>query len=50
MKYMLLMRFSSRTLDVPSVGEWRPEEGRAHVGFMSDVNGKPAAAGELVDV
>ncbi|MFE7512036.1 YciI family protein [Streptomyces sp. NPDC057540] len=49
MKYMLLMQFSSRTLDVPSIGEWRPEEVRAHIDFMSTVNGKLAAAGELVD-
>ncbi|MEU6167556.1 YciI family protein [Streptomyces tanashiensis] len=49
MKYMLLMQFSSRTLDVPSITEWRPEEVRAHIGFMIATNGKLAAAGELVD-
>ncbi|CAM5340142.1 hypothetical protein GCM10010222_53820 [Streptomyces tanashiensis] len=49
MKYMLLMQFSSRTLDVPSITEWRPEEVRAHIDFMIATNGKLAAAGELVD-
>ncbi|MEV7569717.1 YciI family protein [Streptomyces tanashiensis] len=49
MKYMLLMQFSSRTLDVPSITEWRPEEVRAHIDFMISTNGKLAAAGELVD-
>ncbi|MGW1122579.1 YciI family protein [Streptomyces tanashiensis] len=49
MKYMLLMQFSSRTLDVPSITEWRPEEVRAHIDFMITTNGKLAAAGELVD-
>ncbi|MCZ0981591.1 YciI family protein [Streptomyces diastatochromogenes] len=49
MKYMLLMQFGPRTLDVPPITEWRPEEVRAHIDFMASVNGKLAAAGELVD-
>ncbi|MEU6881637.1 YciI family protein [Streptomyces sp. NPDC046712] len=49
MKYMLLMQFSSQTLDVPSIGEWKPEEIRAHIDFMRTTNEKLAAAGELVD-
>ncbi|MFG2868822.1 YciI family protein [Streptomyces sp. NPDC048338] len=49
MKYMLLMQFSSQTLDAPAVGEWRPEEIQAHIGFMRTTNEKLAAAGELVD-
>ncbi|MFF0477476.1 YciI family protein [Streptomyces sp. NPDC004284] len=49
MKYMLLMQFSSQTLDVPPISEWQPEEIRAHIDFMATTNGKLAAAGELVD-
>jgi hypothetical protein len=49
MKYMLLMQFSARTADFPSIDTWTPDEVQAHIGFMIDVNGKLAAAGELVD-
>ncbi|MEU8527041.1 MULTISPECIES: YciI family protein [Streptomyces] len=49
MKYMLLMQFSSQTLDVPQIGEWQPEEIGAHIAFMKTTNEKLAAAGELVD-
>ena len=49
MKYMLLMQFSARTVDFPSFDTWTPEELQAHIGFMVDVNGKLATAGELVD-
>ncbi|GHJ97493.1 MULTISPECIES: YciI family protein [Streptomyces] len=48
MKYMLLMQFSSRTLDVPSMAEWAPEDVRAHVDFMITTNGKLTASGELL--
>ncbi|MCM0673959.1 YciI family protein [Micromonospora phytophila] len=45
---MLLMQFSAAGTDFPSIDTWSPEEIRAHVGFMSEVNGKLAADGELV--
>ncbi|GHG33822.1 YciI family protein [Streptomyces hydrogenans] len=48
MKYMLLMQFSSRTLDVPSMAEWAPEDVRAHIDFMIATNGKLTASGELL--
>jgi hypothetical protein len=46
---MLLMQFSAQTADFPSIDTWTPEEIQAHIGFMIDVNGKLAAAGEFVD-
>jgi hypothetical protein len=49
MKYMLLMQFSAQTADFPSIDTWTPEEIQAHIGFMIDLNGKLATAGELVD-
>jgi hypothetical protein len=48
-KYMLLMQFSAQTADFPSIDTWTPEELQAHIGFMIDLNGKLAAAGELLD-
>jgi hypothetical protein len=48
-KYMLLMQFSAQSADFPSIDTWTPEEVQAHIGFMVDVNGKLAAAGEWVD-
>jgi hypothetical protein len=48
-KYMLLMQFSAQMADFPSIDTWTPEELQAHIGFMIDLNGKLAAAGELVD-
>ncbi len=49
MKYMLLMQFSGRTLDVPPIGTWSPQELQAHIAFMGDVNRTLTDAGELVD-
>jgi hypothetical protein len=48
-KYMLLMQFSEKMADFPSIDTWTPEEIQAHIGFMMDVNGKLTADGELVD-
>jgi len=48
-KYMLLMQFSDATADFPGISTWSPEELQAHIGFMIEVNGKLADAGELVD-
>lgn len=49
MKYMLLMQFSAKTADFPSIETWTPEEIQAHIGFMRNVNEKLTADGELVD-
>ncbi len=49
MKYMLLMQFSEKTTDFAPIGEWTPEELRAHIAFMKDVNRELTEAGELVD-
>ncbi|MEV0152508.1 YciI family protein [Micromonospora sp. NPDC050686] len=45
---MLLMQFSAVGTDFPPIETWTPEEIRAHIGFMGEVNEKLAAAGELV--
>jgi hypothetical protein len=50
MKYMLLMQFSAAFDEFPMIYTWQPEEVRAHIGFMRDLNAKLAAAGELVEV
>ncbi|GHB00584.1 hypothetical protein GCM10010305_49780 [Streptomyces termitum] len=47
MKYMLMMQFAAHTLDTPSLDAWAPQDVRAHIAFMREVNGKLAAAGEL---
>ncbi|MER7336149.1 MULTISPECIES: YciI family protein [unclassified Micromonospora] len=46
---MLLMQFSAAGTDFPSIDTWTPEEIRAHIGFMAELNAKLAADGELVD-
>ncbi|MEU4645411.1 YciI family protein [Micromonospora sp. NPDC023814] len=46
---MLLMQFSAAGTDFPSIDTWAPEEIRAHIGFMAEVNAKLVADGELVD-
>ncbi|WP_410812290.1 YciI family protein [Micromonospora sp. 067-2] len=49
MKYMLLMQFSAAGTDFPGIDTWSPEEIRAHIGFMQEVDGKLTGDGELVD-
>lgn len=49
MKYMLLMQFSEQT-GLPPIGTWPPEDVKAHIEFMRDINKKLADTGELVDV
>ncbi|MEV4758353.1 YciI family protein [Micromonospora sp. NPDC049559] len=49
MKYMLLMQFSAATADFPSIDTWAPDEIKAHIAFMRELNGKLSADGELVD-
>ncbi len=48
MKYMLLMQFSAAGTDIPPVDTWTPEEFRAHLDFMGEVNAKLMADGEFV--
>ncbi|WP_433498411.1 YciI family protein [Sphaerimonospora sp. CA-214678] len=48
MKYMLLMQFSDQT-GLPPIGTWPPEDVRAHIEFMRDVERKLVESGELVD-
>lgn len=49
MKYMLLMQFSAQTAGFPAIDTWTPEEIRAHIGFMGEVNEQLITAGEFVD-
>ncbi|GAA1382387.1 YciI family protein [Kitasatospora putterlickiae] len=49
MKYMLLMQFSAKDLDIPKVEEWPIEDVRIHVRYMRDLNAELNASGELVD-
>jgi hypothetical protein len=49
MKYMMLMQFSSLTADFPEISTWTPDEIRAHIAFMGDVNAAMQEAGEFVD-
>ncbi|MFV2104342.1 YciI family protein [Micromonospora sp. LOL_024] len=46
---MLLMQFSAAGTDFPQIHTWTPEEIRAHIGFMGEVNAKLVADGEFVD-
>ena len=46
MKYMLTMQ--GRAKDWESMGSWKPEEFRAHIQFMLDLNAELSAAGELM--
>ncbi|WP_406865473.1 YciI family protein [Streptomyces sp. HUAS MG47] len=46
---MVLMQFSSQTLEVPRIDTWQPEEINAHIDFMRRTNEKLKAAGELVE-
>ena len=48
MKYMLLMQFGAQS-DLPPIGTWPPEDVKAHIEFMRDVNKKLTDAGEFVD-
>jgi hypothetical protein len=49
MKYMLLMQFSEKGTDFPSIDQWSPAEVQAHIGFMGELNERLVEAGELVD-
>ncbi|GAB3902395.1 YciI family protein [Microbispora bryophytorum] len=48
MKYMLLMQFSSESGIAP-MDAWSPEDVKAHIEFMHDLNRGLVEAGELVD-
>ncbi|BCL15394.1 hypothetical protein GCM10017556_31330 [Micromonospora sagamiensis] len=46
---MLLMQFSGAFAEFPPIHTWQPEEIRAHIGFMGDLNARLIASGELVE-
>lgn len=48
MKYMLLMQFGPQS-GLPSMDTWSPEDIKAHIGFMHDVDAGLVESGELVD-
>jgi hypothetical protein len=47
MRYMLMMHAPRGDGDY-QVGQWKPEELKAHIGFMHDLNKELTASGELV--
>jgi hypothetical protein len=47
MKYMLMM-YAPRGTGEYKVGEWSPDDFRAHIAFMQDLNRDLGASGELV--
>ena len=47
MKFMLMMNVPRGTGDYP-IGDWSPEEFKAHMAFMHDLNKELTDAGELV--
>ena len=47
MKYMLLMHYVD--LGVPEISNWSPEEIKAHIAFMHDLDKQLTDSGELVD-
>ena len=47
MKYMLLMHYTN--LGGPEISEWAPEDIKAHIQFMHDLDRELTEAGELVD-
>lgn len=47
MKFMLMMHAPRGTGDY-QIGAWKPEDFRAHIQFMKDLNTELRAAGELV--
>ncbi|MEN3534321.1 YciI family protein [Microbispora sp. ZYX-F-249] len=48
MKYMLLMQFGPQS-DIAPIDTWSPEDVKAHIEFMGDVNRGLVEAGEFVD-
>ena len=49
MKYMLMMHAPRTGWKDNGIGTWPPEDIKAHIGFMMDLNRKLIASGELVD-
>ena len=49
MKYMLLMQFSAKTAGFPPIGTWKPEEIKAHLAHMDDINRALVESGEWAD-
>lgn len=49
MRYMLMMHATRSSTGDWQVGNWSPEDLKAHIGFMHDLNKGLTDAGELVD-
>lgn len=48
MKYMLMMHAPKEGWTTAGIGTWPPEDVRAHIGFMVELNAELTRAGELV--
>jgi hypothetical protein len=49
MKFMLMMHAPRAGWKDAGIGTWPPEDIKAHINFMKDLNRELSAAGELVD-
>ncbi len=49
MRYMLLQNYGEPESDCPPMGEWSPEDIKAHIEFQQALNAELAQSGELVD-
>ncbi|EQA45501.1 hypothetical protein LEP1GSC050_4177 [Leptospira broomii serovar Hurstbridge str. 5399] len=50
MKYLLLMQLPYSGWKTDSIGQWPPEDVRAHLDFLRQFNRELTDAGELVDI
>ncbi len=48
MKYMMMMNAPREGWDAAGIGTWPPEDIKAHIGFMMDLNRKLQASGVFV--
>lgn len=48
MKYLLMMMMSKDNMSCEPIANWPPEDIRAHIGFMMNLNRELRASGELV--
>jgi hypothetical protein len=49
MKFMLMMHAPRSGWNAAGIGTWPPEDIKAHINFMKNLNKELSAAGELVD-
>jgi len=49
MKYMLMMHAPQSGWETSGIGTWPPEDIKAHIGFMIQLNKELTAAGQFVD-